>query len=422
MPKGSGGSSKLQAALGAQSVEFREALREELREQVYGIQEPIRKLVAQFTDKEVIDPALVQTVDGTLVCAFSTREPPLNWTTEPPNLQPGVIFKTYITRSSDGGETWSTPVQILTGEPDPWVTCIIMTGTFAGGYGWVESHNLILFYINFGSTDIYCIRSTDDGVTWGARIAIAVGVDGYYEPHACFMRNATILCAYRKALAANLLRTGIFCRVSADFGLTWGAEVTIEPIAGINKYYHDGPVPVQLYDGNVICGWRLVVATAGLYRPTAFYRISTDYGATWGARQTMSEYLHFTAMNQLFNGDLVAIGRAEVPLDGTVPKWGSALDMVVSRDSGFTWGGRETLIQNLSKWNEGLTDLGYGDLQKLDNGKLVFVYTEVPKKGEHYAIYMIDVFSERLIDKLNRILGLQAERKYTNGFETERVM
>jgi hypothetical protein len=217
-------------------------------------------------------------------------------------------------------------------------------------------------------------------------------------------------------------RTGIFCKISTNHGLTWGNEITIEPIADTGGYYHDGPVPVQMFNGNVICGWRLVVVSSTLYRPTAYYRISTDYGVTWGSRQTMADYLHFTAMEQLFNGDLVAVGRAEVPLDGTKPMWGSSLDMIVSRDNGLTWVGRETLIQDLAKYNYSLTNMGYGDLERLDNGKLVLAYTEVPKRGQHYAIYMIDVFPERLMNTLNRILGLQAERKYRFGFETERVM
>jgi len=158
--------------------------------------------------------------------------------------KPSGEVNLYVTRSADGGETWTTSRVDVSGAPPP-----------CGCEGWAY---------------------------WGAQMALAVdGRDRVYV-----LYNAS---------DAKYGRSRMYLRRSADGGRTWSArvDVSLAP-AGANNLF---PAIVARGNGDVRIAWQDDRAgfDAGGDDPGArwntYYRRSTDGGATWSAEAQLSAFV-----------------------------------------------------------------------------------------------------------------------------------
>lgn len=197
-------------------------------------------------------PNVVRTSAGTLVLAYRWSDTAL-----------------YVRRSTDNGRTWGSRFLATAG------------GTDGGGHptaSIVQAPNgdLLLPYYAKDTTETFTsaeyVRSTDDGVTWGARTNIRDGqADGrdYQEP--CIaLSGSTLICLTRSP-------DNIFRRMtSTDNGVTWSAPAgVLDPATG-------RPAMTVETSGAIFLNYRHVPTFAGDHQ-RAVWRRSTDDGLTWSA-------------------------------------------------------------------------------------------------------------------------------------------
>ena len=177
-----------------------------------------------------------------------------------------------LAKSADDGKTWNTPVTVAS---DSAFGTRNFHALHVGSNGalyvaWLESAQ--------GTSRTYLTRSTDHGTTWTTpalaaanpscpccRTAIATANDG------------TLYLAWRTVLAGNV-RDVVVAR-STDHGATWSAPVRVHADNWVfDGCPHAGPSVQVDAAGNVhIAWWTGKQGSAG-----AYYARSTDNGATFG--------------------------------------------------------------------------------------------------------------------------------------------
>jgi hypothetical protein len=166
----------------------------------------------------------------------------------------------YFFRSTDGGNTW-TNTYIGTPFPGPGVTAV---GYFAcmftdnGGYwrheGWGEpaALNGVVHYVydqhGTGSDpgDVYYIRSTDSGVTFGAPVKLNTdtGPAAQWEPNLSVGPSGTVFAVWYDERTGGTCSAGVntpcyqmFARKSTDNGVTWLPDMAFSDVVS--------PLPAQ---------------------------------------------------------------------------------------------------------------------------------------------------------------------------------
>ena len=178
---------------------------------------------------------------------------------------PGLAF--YSLRSTDFGESWSEPVELFraiqSGRSD-------MTG-----YG-----NLIYFvwpgrFSMEEQAEIYCMRSSDGGITWSSNMPIS-DIDEFHSqlPAIAADDAGHVGVTWMDFKYAPPGVTGdIFLRLSADSGSTWSAE---NQLTFDHKAYRSDLV---LDSDTVQVIWE--DASLGMAARYIDYIKSTDNGASW---------------------------------------------------------------------------------------------------------------------------------------------
>ncbi len=151
----------------------------------------------------------------------------------------------YLTRSSDGGATWTDiPLDLSAPAPDcpPDYGC---GWAYLGAQAIVASDAASNVYAlwNAGETKegpqrIYFARSTDDGATWSARQDVSTAPDGIAHAFPAIVGGAEgdVRIAWMDARAGNVWNT--YYRSSTDGGATWTAEVDLSTFVDGYTYIH----------------------------------------------------------------------------------------------------------------------------------------------------------------------------------------
>jgi len=220
---------------------------------------------------------------------------------EAPNPSRGAIIKTWISRSSDGGKTWTVdkhsfpPAEKGRTEYIPFgdifiaddgslrTTCYSITRdrredkvtlfrSDDDGYTWkkmvdiIEQHNeTALFRVKDNvwlaaarsSTEAHVnlFRSEDDGYTWQKIRAITELRQ--IPAHIMLLKGGQLLLTYGNR---NAGRFGIKAKVSDDNGITWSQEITlIDDLSSGDSGY---PSSVQLASGEIVTAYYAAGTTA----------------------------------------------------------------------------------------------------------------------------------------------------------------
>lgn len=164
---------------------------------------PVTVVDSVYDDR---DPSIMQTRDGTLLLSFFSTD--LSQT-------PSQAVGAFITRSTDGGLTWSTPAMVQSQfysvattskivELDNDDLLMPMYGKKTGQYWWKA----------------FVSRSVDGGLTWSNEVEIQnpTNAENFVEPVLANLGNDHLMV---------MIRTGSISREahSYDNGLTWTAPV-----------------------------------------------------------------------------------------------------------------------------------------------------------------------------------------------------
>ena len=204
-----------------------------------------------------------------------------------------------VTRSLDGGATWSNHVAFSTATPQlfadkDWLA----VNDFAGS---PNVGRLVATFSGFASTagglqlgdTLYSMESDDQGTTWSKPVAITPINGNYQGTQPFFLPDGTLICVYEAFLTSTGFAFQIESRRSMDGGATWPtAAVVVAP--NFTEYVDPvartgGGLPavaVARQTGRIYVTWQAQAAdgSARIYSSN-----SSDSGSSWSAAQVVSD-------------------------------------------------------------------------------------------------------------------------------------
>lgn len=224
-----------------------------------------------------------------------------------------------------------SPVTVTDVDHDAFPGFVIANdGTYVMAYREGTAHNS-------GDGAIYVRRSSDDGATWGSKIAVASGSFDWRGASLTKLSDGRIvLAAGIRTTAPAATTDGGYTFISSDSGATWDSGTRIsDTFSDWSRV--EGPV-TELADGT----WLLPIygKDSGDTYWTVRVLSSTDDGATWteladiADGPTDSIYYNETGMVRVGASTLVAFIRAD---DGGIGGSGDAIYRSQSTDDGATW-------------------------------------------------------------------------------------
>ena len=207
------------------------------------------------------DPKLTQTRNGAVLLSFFRTD----WTGYPPG--PVTLVGTFVARSTNGGRSWSEPVEVGTAMEGP---STVVVGAYYAGHAAthgpiVELPNgelLVPLYGRLpegGTAPATVVRSRDGGRTWPRETESTIGRAAdldFQEPNLSLLKNGSLLA---------ILRTSIniaYVSWSYDLGRTWTTPVS----TGLPASSHHQLV---LHNGDVLLTYGDLSGRFGPGRPTA---------------------------------------------------------------------------------------------------------------------------------------------------------
>jgi hypothetical protein len=157
----------------------------------------------------------------------------------------------YVSRSTNGGASWSTKVIDISSSPPP---CPEFNcgWAFLGAQMVMASDSKGTLYLlwNAGSAPagperIYFAKSTDGGITYSAKVDVSLAPTGTHHafPAIAARGNGDVRISWMDARAANggLDRWNVYYRSSANSGSTWSSEVDLSTfVSGFAYIFPDG--------------------------------------------------------------------------------------------------------------------------------------------------------------------------------------
>lgn len=159
----------------------------------------------------------------------------------------GVNDRTnYVFRSTDGGATWSNPIQM--GPPFPPVGDKQCTPYFRAispiwrHMGWGQpaaGPNGVVHYVYAGAGsslgdvgDIYYVRSTDNGDTWSAPMRLNTDVTNraQWMPSLSVTQDGALVAGWYDRRHTNNYNYEYYGRTSTDNGVTWQADAPVSDV------------------------------------------------------------------------------------------------------------------------------------------------------------------------------------------------
>lgn len=130
-----------------------------------------------------------------------------------PSTQSGDL---WLTRSSDEGESWSEPVEIITSAANERHPALLQVGP----------SSYVLFYLKgAGATSSFRIwrATSSDGIAFTEQAAIDLGwsTGGEINPHVIRHADGTLTMSYQRLGGSAPFGAGSYVAQSIDSGLTW---------------------------------------------------------------------------------------------------------------------------------------------------------------------------------------------------------
>jgi hypothetical protein len=152
----------------------------------------------------------------------------------------------FISKSADGGRTWTNQVIDVSGAP-PDCSAYACGWAFLGAQAVMGSDSAGTLYAlwNAGTVDkgperIYFARSTDAGITWSNKVDISTAPPGVNHAFPAVAGGAAgdVRISWMDTRAGSLWNT--YYRSSKDGGLTWSAEVNVSTFVSGYDYIQPG--------------------------------------------------------------------------------------------------------------------------------------------------------------------------------------
>jgi hypothetical protein len=214
--------------------------------------------------------------------------------------------RVMITRTEDGGASWSTPARIGRAPGS-------VSGVAVSSRG--QRIDVIYGFLKSGrGSGVRYLHSKDGGATWGARqrlfgknnsgdgLTVARGADGIVAVAGWFGINLEVT-------------------VSTDGGATFSRATRLSTIKSSGCVFFTGTLDVAVVDGTILVSYDQHIGRLRVRR-------STDGGATWGSPIVLSNGSDSVVNSLVVNG-----GEVLIAFDA-----GNGTAFRRSRTDGLTWG------------------------------------------------------------------------------------
>jgi len=197
----------------------------------------------------------------------------------------------YISASSDGGYTWSTPTAAITNNGDPNLfddKDTITADPYTAGEAYVVWDRLD-FSDNTGPAMFS--RTTDGGQTWSTPVQIFNPANGQTISNQVVVLPGDVVVDMAEYIDYGSGATSIVVMRSTDQGATWSSPITVSNInfdgitdpntgAGVRAGEYIPMIATDPTDGNIYIVWQDNRFSGGAHDDIAFSE-STDGGFTW---------------------------------------------------------------------------------------------------------------------------------------------
>ena len=229
----------------------------------------------------------------------------------------------YYRRSSDQGASWSAPVAVGTAD------ILILTEPLA-------ANGKTLHIVYQRGDNLYYKHSTDNGATWGGESSLDGEPPGRYYRASVDTSGSSVYVAWASHSDADFTSNGLFFRRSVDGGATWSARQELAPAAD-----DPGRPALSARDGVVHLVWtdardRNPPCYTFPACPEIYYRRSVNGGASWGEARRMT----FGRGSTEGRPDIAALADGSVSLvwqNDMHVRGEEELFSMQSRDKGATW-------------------------------------------------------------------------------------
>lgn len=288
----------------------------------------------------------------------------------------GTDSDIFVAISRDNGRTWTSPMVLNTNATSDTGSDELPTIATDGRGHWVVtwySSNALDGTVG-GDTDIHVARSSDNGETWSSPSLLNTngttdtGDDAWPQVATDGSGNWIAVWWSRENLEGKVGDDiDIFTASSMDNGATWTPPKPLNSNASIDSKTDSEPRLATDGSGNWIVVWRINRSTeSGIDADTDIAIVtSSDYGSSWTDPSILNSYGHADTGNDSYpvvttnwQGNWVVVWRTEENIGGTA---GTDRDIAVatSTDNGLTWSQPALLNSN------GTTDSGNDQIPQI---------------------------------------------------------
>ena len=197
-----------------------------------------------------------------------------------------VTIGLYVYKSTDGGRTWHTPVQLhlSTTDDKQWIEA---------DTNWTSPHQGAVYAVWGALTPLRFARSLDQGATWQGAGGSAAGsdltVDSIYAPSLAIGDDGTIHITWHVQKSSEILYTRstdggeTFSPVTAIVTSVHSLASSLLSVDGFPQFEFDSFRVMTLATSCIAAGNRLIVAWADFRELVSriYYRIGSNGGTTW---------------------------------------------------------------------------------------------------------------------------------------------
>lgn len=262
----------------------------------------------------------------------------------------GTNHDIHFKKSTDGGSSWGAEVDVV--------------GTRFGDCDLVaiDTNNLLVATIqsDYNGIDIY--SSSNGGTSWASLSnVIDSAANNLEDVELIILGNGNILCAYEQEVA-DLGKSYIKSKISANSGATWGSEITIWNAEDGNFDYELSGFFYNS-DGNLVSvvytNVDEALANNAYENYLTKHKVSTNHGATWGASATLipdTRGLGPAGICYKLSNNTVLLGHSETwtsVMRNMVTKFGYDLtySQIMMASSKWTTGNCKVYIERISSKN-----------------------------------------------------------------------
>jgi len=223
----------------------------------------------------------------------------------------GIDDEIYYKRSTDSGVSWGADTRLTNNSADSDKPSVTVSGSVV---------YIVWYDLRDGNPEIYCKRSTDGGISWGADTRLTNDIADSWDPSLTVSGSVVHVVWYD-------LRDGndeIYYKRSTDAGISWGAD---SRLTNDSAWSRKSSVTVS---GSVV---HVVWVDTRDGNPEIYYKRSTDGGVSWGTdtRLTNNPAASYSS-SVTVSGSLVHV----VWYDSRDGSWEIYYNR--STDGGLSWG------------------------------------------------------------------------------------